>query len=111
MTSIFPESIQNLPEADIPFEGVKAFLSQGENYQIIFMEFEKDVDLSEHSHESQWEVIVEGNPKGESFEIKRIKYRLLAGSDIYVPPGTGLREQLDEPEGMLTPFWILDMKD
>jgi hypothetical protein len=24
---------------------------------------------------------------------------------VYIPPGSGLREQLDEPEGMLTPFW------
>ena len=38
MTSIFPEPILNLPEADIPLEGIKAYLSQGENYQIIFME-------------------------------------------------------------------------
>jgi len=60
MTNIFPEPIKNLPEADIPLEGVKAFLSQGENHQIIFMEFEKDVILPEHSHESQWEIVVEG---------------------------------------------------
>jgi len=60
MNNIFPKPIRNLPEADIPLEGVKAFLSQGENHQIIFMEFEKDVDLPEHFHESQWEIVVEG---------------------------------------------------
>lgn len=51
------------------------------------------------------EVSIEGNPEGENFELTRVRYRLLAGSDIYIAPGTGLREQLDEPEGMLTPFW------
>ena len=60
MASIFPKPILNLPEADIPLEGVKGYLSQGENDQVIFMEFEKDVELPEHSHESQWEIVIEG---------------------------------------------------
>ncbi len=51
--SIFPGPILNLPEADIPFNGIKAFLSQGQNHQVIFMEFAEDVDLPEHCHESQ----------------------------------------------------------
>ena len=48
MSRVFPDPIQNLPEADIPLEGVKAFLSQGDNYQIVFMEFNKDIILPEH---------------------------------------------------------------
>jgi|WetSurMetagenome_2_1015567.scaffolds.fasta_scaffold20890_4 hypothetical protein len=48
---IFPELIVELPEADIPIHGVKAFLSQGVTHQIIFMEFSGDVDISEHFHE------------------------------------------------------------
>jgi len=42
------------------------------------------------------------------FEIQTITYNLSADAvlgDMYVPPGTGIREQLDEPEGMLTPNW------
>jgi quercetin dioxygenase-like cupin family protein len=54
MSSIFPEPILNLPEAEISLEGVKAHLFQGENNQIIFMEFEKDVEIPEHSHDSSW---------------------------------------------------------
>ncbi|MEM4254603.1 MAG: hypothetical protein QXR48_04450 [Candidatus Woesearchaeota archaeon] len=45
---------------------------------------------------------------GSVFEISNIKYRLNADAvlgDVYIAPGSGLREQLDEPEGMLTPFW------
>ena len=45
---------------------------------------------------------------GSVFEVSNIKYRLNADAvlgDVYIPPGSGLREQLDEPEGMLTPFW------
>ena len=45
---------------------------------------------------------------GNEFEITDVRYRLYADAvlgDVYIPPGTGLREQLDEPEGLLTPFW------
>lgn len=60
MKEVFPEPITELPEVDIPLDGVKAYLSQGKEHQIIFMKFEKDVELSEHSHESQWGVVLEG---------------------------------------------------
>ena len=57
---IFPEPVTQLPEADIPLAGLKAFLSQGDNHQIIFMEFAEDVDLPEHSHRCQWGIVLEG---------------------------------------------------
>jgi len=41
-------------------------------------------------------------------EVDYIKYWLFADSvlgDVYVPPGSGVREQLNTPEGMLTPAW------
>lgn len=53
MKTLFPKPIIELPEADIPIKGIKAYLSQGEDHQIIFMEFAEDVDLVEHSHEEQ----------------------------------------------------------
>jgi hypothetical protein len=55
MDSIFQNPISNLPVADMPLKGVNAYLSQGDNHQIIFMEFSEDIDLPEHSHESQEE--------------------------------------------------------
>ncbi len=57
---IFPDAVKNLPLADIPIEGLKAYLSQGSNHQILFMEFDKDTDLPEHSHESQYGIVLEG---------------------------------------------------
>lgn len=44
----------------------------------------------------------------KEFELLTLKYNLTADAvlgDVFVAPGTGVREQLDEPEGMLTPFW------
>ena len=39
MTGLFPEPVQNLPKADIPLDGVTAYLSQSVNHQIIFRRF------------------------------------------------------------------------
>lgn len=60
MKKIFPEAIMKLPLADIPFEGLTAHLSQGPNHQMLFMSFDKDVDLAEHSHAAQYGIVLEG---------------------------------------------------
>jgi quercetin dioxygenase-like cupin family protein len=60
MKSIYPEMITGLPQADIPFEGVKGWLSQGENHQIVFFEIEPIGEVAPHSHGAQWGVVFEG---------------------------------------------------
>ena len=60
MSNLFPEPVSSLPEAEMPFSNYQAYLSQGENHQIIFMNFNEDLDLPEHSHESQWGIMLEG---------------------------------------------------
>jgi quercetin dioxygenase-like cupin family protein len=94
MSQIFPKPIANLPEADVPINGIKAYLSQGIKHQIVFMEFSEDVDVPEHFHESQWGIVLEGKieltidgvknvfVKGDRFFItKNIKHsaRIYAG--------------------------------
>ena len=58
--TLFPEPIKNLPKADMPFARYEAYISQSENHQIIFMRFDEDIDLPEHTHESQWGIVLEG---------------------------------------------------
>ena len=41
MKDIFPKAIKKLPLADIPLDGITAYLSQANDHQIIFMQFEK----------------------------------------------------------------------
>nr|WP_092074377.1 cupin domain-containing protein [Dendrosporobacter quercicolus]NSL49928.1 cupin domain-containing protein [Dendrosporobacter quercicolus DSM 1736]SDM92573.1 Cupin domain-containing protein [Dendrosporobacter quercicolus] len=81
MANLFPELITNLPKADLPFANYQAYISQGEKHQIIFMQFDEDIDIPEHSHESQWGVVLEGKieliidgvkntyTKGDSYSI------------------------------------------
>jgi len=84
MTSVFPEPITNLPLADIPLEGVRGYLSQSEDHQILFMEFSKDVELTEHSHESQWGVILKGKIE---LVIDGVKHTYTRGDCYFIPEG------------------------
>lgn len=84
MASIFPEPITHLPEADIPLEGIHAWLSQGENHQIIFMEFDEDVELIEHAHESQWGIVLEGMIE---LVIDGVKNTYVKGDRYFIPSG------------------------
>lgn len=58
--TIFPKPILELPETDIPIDGLTAYLAQEQNNQIIFMKFDIDFDLPEHSHKGQWGIVLEG---------------------------------------------------
>lgn len=80
----FPEPIVRLPEANIPIKGVKAYLSQAENHQIIFMEFSEDVDLPEHAHESQWGIVLEGKIE---LVINGVKHTYVKGDRYFIPKG------------------------
>ncbi|MFZ5967344.1 MAG: cupin domain-containing protein [Bacillota bacterium] len=84
MSKNFPEAIENLPLADIPLKGATAFLSQGENHQILFMEFEEDVDLPEHRHEAQYGIVLEGKIE---LVIDGIKNTYVKGDRYYIPAG------------------------
>ena len=84
MSTIFPDIVTNLPKADITLEGVTAYLSQGENHQIIFMEFAEDVDLPEHTHESQLGIVLEGKIE---FLIDGQKVTYVKGDRYFISAG------------------------
>ena len=84
VSQIFPDPIRNLPEVDIPLEGIKAYLSRSDTHQIIFMEFEKDFDLPEHSHTVQIGIVLEGKIN-LTIDGKRQTYS--KGNRYYIPEG------------------------
>ena len=84
MQDLFPDVIRALPEADIPFNGIRAYLSQGEDHQIIFMEFSEDVELPEHAHESQWGIVLEGKI---GLVIGGVKQTFQKGDRYFIPKG------------------------
>ena len=79
----FPKVIKELPEADLPFKGVKAWILQGENNQLIFFEMQPDAKVPEHSHNyPQWGMVVQGKMK---LTIDG-KMRLIEKGDDYLIP-------------------------
>ncbi len=85
MKPIFDPPIRALPEADIPFKGIHAYLSQGASHQLIFMQFDADVDLPEHTHEDQIGFVLEGRIE---LTIAGKKTAFTKGDRYYIPKGT-----------------------
>jgi quercetin dioxygenase-like cupin family protein len=82
MKNLFPDPIKNLPEGDIPFDGIKAFLSQSTDHQLIFMQFEKDVDLPEHSHAAQVGFVLSGTIE---LSVDGVEKEYGKGDIYYIP--------------------------
>jgi quercetin dioxygenase-like cupin family protein len=81
----FPGFVRGLPEADIPVEGLRGWLLQGENGQVLFLSAEADVLLPEHSHGDQWGFVVEGRI---DLNIGGRERTLLRGDSYFIPGGT-----------------------
>lgn len=57
----YPEIIAQLPEADIQFKGIRAWILQGEKHQLVFFEMEPSAQVPEHCHDyAQWGLMIEG---------------------------------------------------
>jgi quercetin dioxygenase-like cupin family protein len=57
----YPRIITSLPEADIQFKGIRAWIVQGENTQLVFFEMEPSAVVPEHIHEyPQWGMVIDG---------------------------------------------------
>lgn len=84
MSNIFPEAILNLPEADIPIKGAKAYLHQSDKSQILFMKFEEDIDLPTHEHQAQFGIVLEGKI---TLNIDNIEKTYTKGDRYYIPAG------------------------
>jgi len=71
--------------ADAPFEGLSAYLLQGKNHQVLFMEFEKDVEVPEHSHEDQWAAVLAGRI---DLSVEGVTTTYQKGDTYFIPGGT-----------------------
>ncbi|RJO68678.1 MAG: cupin domain-containing protein [Myxococcales bacterium] len=80
----FPAMIRNLPEIDVPLEGVRGRLLQGEGRQAVFFEIEPIGAIPEHSHGAQFGVVLEGEM---SLTIDGKTRRYGRGDAYYIPAG------------------------
>ena len=59
-SSKWPEFVRALPEADLPFDGLRGWLLQSDSGQVLFMEADVEVIVPQHSHGNQWGVVIDG---------------------------------------------------
>lgn len=80
----FPDFIKALPEADLPLPGVRGWILQGREQQVVFIECAQDVEVPEHDHAEQWEFALADSVvlhrEGKSAEYK-------GGENFFIPAG------------------------
>jgi hypothetical protein len=82
---VFPQFIRSLPQIDLPLPGVTGWLMQGQDKQVVFVEFLETVEVPDHAHEDQWEMPVSGKVElrreGGPAELHS------AGQPFFIPTG------------------------
>lgn len=84
MNDVFPEPIRSLPKADIPIEGLTAYISQSETHQVLYMQFNKTIELPEHEHNDQIGFVLEGII---DLIIDGAEYTFTKGDRYHIPKG------------------------
>lgn len=81
---VYPEIIKNLPEVDVPIEGVNGWIMQAENHQLVFFDIQPVGEIPPHAHKAQWGVVLDGEMQltigGETNTYKK-------GDFYYIPDG------------------------
>jgi quercetin dioxygenase-like cupin family protein len=78
----FPEMILTLPEVDIQLEGIRGWLLQAKEKQVVFFDIQPTCVVPPHSHCDQWGFVVEG----ETCMIIGGKSRVYRKGDWYFVP-------------------------
>jgi quercetin dioxygenase-like cupin family protein len=80
----YPDVIKNLPEADVAFKGVRGWISQAKDHQIVFFDIEPIGEISPHSHCAQWGMVIEGEM---DLTIGGITKTYKRGDSYFIPEG------------------------
>jgi quercetin dioxygenase-like cupin family protein len=83
--SPFHKTITSLPQADIAFKGVKGWLSQAKNHQLVFMDIAPIGEVAPHAHGAQWGIVVDGEME---LTIGGKKHVFRKGDSYFIPKGT-----------------------
>ncbi len=84
-TSEFPAFVRSLPEADLPFDGLRGWLLQSESGQVLFNESDIELTVPEHSHGNQWGVVIDGKI---DLTIGDHTQTYTCGDTYFIPDGT-----------------------
>jgi len=80
----YPKMIKDLPEADISFKGLRGWLSQGKDHQIVFFDIDPIGIVPEHTHGIQWGCVLDGEI---TFTIDGKTKTYQKGDSYFIPAG------------------------
>ncbi|MHA2322710.1 MAG: cupin domain-containing protein [Candidatus Thorarchaeota archaeon] len=80
----FLNIVKNLPNANVPFPGVQAWVIQGPESQVVFFEIEKSTFIPPHSHGPQFGFVLDGKV---ILKIDGKANHLTTGDSYYIPGG------------------------
>jgi len=89
--SEFPTFVRTLPEADLPFEGLRGWLLQSDSGQVLFNESDIVVSVPEHAHGNQWGVVIDGKIELTIGDETRT---CSSGDTYFIPAGAVHRAQI-----------------
>jgi len=89
--SEFPSFVRSLPEADLPFEGLRGWLLQSDSGQVLFNESDIEVSVPDHSHGNQWGAVIDGKIETTIGGQTTIYSR---GDTYFIPAGTAHRARI-----------------
>ena len=82
--TVYPEMIRDLPEIDIPMEGIRGWLLQGGEKQVVFFDIKPVGVVLPHTHCAQWGIMLEGEM---SLTIGEETKTCRKGDSYYIPEG------------------------
>ncbi|MCK4694479.1 MAG: cupin domain-containing protein [Candidatus Cloacimonetes bacterium] len=80
----YPEMIKNLPEIEIPIDGIRGWLLQSKDKQVVFFDIEPVGKMPDHSHCGQWGIMIDGEMELTIDGNSKI-YR--KGDSYFIPAG------------------------
>jgi quercetin dioxygenase-like cupin family protein len=82
--AFFPEIVTRHPGANLGMDGVESHLLQAGGQQLVFMSFDRDVEVPEHAHAAQWGVVLGGQMDLTVEGERRVLDR---GDSYFIPAG------------------------
>jgi hypothetical protein len=87
----FPAFVRGLPEADLPYDGLRGWLLQSDAGQVSFNEADVEVTVPEHAHGDQWGVVIDGKI---DLTIGGHMRTYTCGDTYFIPDGTPHRARI-----------------